>query len=169
VQYFERAVFELHPDEKPPYNVLLSQLGTFRLREKYPNGPPVAPTATPGPGGLKPAPTSTPTNPACAGIPESQNMTITPNCATPRSDFTMRFVSRGFKVGEIVQLTATAPDGLARPIGSVAANAEGVVQINLLMERASDWPRGLYTVVAEGDSSGKKGTGYFKIVPATNN
>ena len=33
VQYFERAVFELHPDNKPPYNVLLSQLGTFRLRD----------------------------------------------------------------------------------------------------------------------------------------
>src|SRR5437868_533905 len=32
VQYFERAVFELHPENRPPYNVLLSQLGTFRYR-----------------------------------------------------------------------------------------------------------------------------------------
>src|SRR3712207_9370467 len=30
VQYFERAVFELHPENKPPYDVLLSQLGKFR-------------------------------------------------------------------------------------------------------------------------------------------
>src|SRR5207248_2932021 len=30
VQYFERAVFEYHPENKPPYDVLLSQLGTFR-------------------------------------------------------------------------------------------------------------------------------------------
>src|SRR5437870_2624231 len=30
VQYFERAVFEYHPENQPPYNVLLSQLGTFR-------------------------------------------------------------------------------------------------------------------------------------------
>ncbi|HEX8229636.1 MAG TPA: hypothetical protein VF826_10035 [Chloroflexia bacterium] len=42
VQYFERAVFELHPENKPPYDVLLSHLGTFRFREKYPNGEPVA-------------------------------------------------------------------------------------------------------------------------------
>ena len=32
VQYFERAVFELHPENQPPYNVLLSQLGTYQLR-----------------------------------------------------------------------------------------------------------------------------------------
>ena len=35
VQYFERAVFEAHPDNKSPFNVLLSQLGTFRYRDKY--------------------------------------------------------------------------------------------------------------------------------------
>jgi len=51
VQYFERAVFELHPENKPPFNVLLSQLGTFQLRAKYPGGDPginsVVPTPTP--------------------------------------------------------------------------------------------------------------------------
>ena len=36
VQYFERAVFELHPENQPPYDVLLSQLGTFRYKSKYP-------------------------------------------------------------------------------------------------------------------------------------
>ena len=40
VQYFERAVFEYHPENPPPYNVLLSQLGTFQYRKKYPNGAP---------------------------------------------------------------------------------------------------------------------------------
>src|SRR5689334_6469621 len=29
VQYFERAVFEFHPAEKPEFQVLLSLLGTF--------------------------------------------------------------------------------------------------------------------------------------------
>jgi hypothetical protein len=38
VQYFERAVFELHPKNQPPYDVLLSQLGTLRAEEKYPIG-----------------------------------------------------------------------------------------------------------------------------------
>ncbi|HYP41720.1 MAG TPA: hypothetical protein VEX13_15285 [Chloroflexia bacterium] len=40
VQYFERAVFEYHPENQPPYNVLLSQLGTFQYKQKYPNGAP---------------------------------------------------------------------------------------------------------------------------------
>jgi|GEM_PF-2755762 len=49
VQYFERAVFELHPENKPPYDVLLSQLGTFQFNRKYPNGEPGAPPPTPVP------------------------------------------------------------------------------------------------------------------------
>jgi len=36
VQYFERAVFELHPENAPPYNVLLSPLGADALKSRYP-------------------------------------------------------------------------------------------------------------------------------------
>jgi acetyl esterase/lipase len=39
VQYFERSVFEAHPENQPPYNVLLSQLGTLRYNSKYPTAP----------------------------------------------------------------------------------------------------------------------------------
>ena len=35
VQYFERVVLEYHPENPAPYDVLLSQLGTFRYRQKY--------------------------------------------------------------------------------------------------------------------------------------
>jgi len=38
VQYFERAVFELHPENQPPYDVLLSLLGALRYGEKYGGG-----------------------------------------------------------------------------------------------------------------------------------
>jgi hypothetical protein len=38
VQYFERAVLEYHPENQPPYNVLLSQLGTYQYKKKYPGG-----------------------------------------------------------------------------------------------------------------------------------
>ena len=48
VQYFERAVFEKHPENKPPYDVLLSQLGTVRARAKYPQGFPGAAAGYPG-------------------------------------------------------------------------------------------------------------------------
>jgi polysaccharide biosynthesis protein PslG len=40
VQYFERAVFEMHPENPEPYNVLLSLLGVFEYKRKYPNGAP---------------------------------------------------------------------------------------------------------------------------------
>ncbi len=35
VQYFERAVLEMHPDNDPANRVLLSQLGTFKYRQSY--------------------------------------------------------------------------------------------------------------------------------------
>jgi hypothetical protein len=35
VQYFERAVFEHHPENAPPYDVLLSQLGTYKYLARY--------------------------------------------------------------------------------------------------------------------------------------
>ncbi|MEO5953717.1 MAG: hypothetical protein ABIQ44_14740 [Chloroflexia bacterium] len=46
VQYFERAVFELHPEKAAPYDVLLSLLGKTALQQKYPSGPPAPPTAS---------------------------------------------------------------------------------------------------------------------------
>lgn len=48
VQYFERAVFEDHPENPAPHNVLLSQLGTFRFKSKHGDGEklPKAPTPT---------------------------------------------------------------------------------------------------------------------------
>ncbi|HKP54407.1 MAG TPA: hypothetical protein VJ183_17350 [Chloroflexia bacterium] len=52
VQYFERSVFELHPENKPPFNVLLQLLGVLRYKQKYPGG---APDQNPNhePGALK--------------------------------------------------------------------------------------------------------------------
>jgi hypothetical protein len=38
VQYFERAVFELHPDNAEPHDVLLSLLGASLYGQKYPGG-----------------------------------------------------------------------------------------------------------------------------------
>src|SRR5438093_3672684 len=47
VQFFERAVFEMHPENKPPYDVLLSQLGTFQGKRIYSRGFPIASGETP--------------------------------------------------------------------------------------------------------------------------
>src|SRR5512140_3257966 len=44
VQYFERAVLELHPENKAPNDVLLSLLGVFLYKQKYPK---IAPAQLP--------------------------------------------------------------------------------------------------------------------------
>ncbi len=41
VQYFQRAVFEYHPANTPPYDVLLTRLGAGALTARYPHGAPV--------------------------------------------------------------------------------------------------------------------------------
>lgn len=56
VQYFERAVFEFHPEFQPPNDVLLSQLGTFQFQRKYGSGGTGTPQPTPGGSGPTPAP-----------------------------------------------------------------------------------------------------------------
>ncbi|MGA7732599.1 MAG: hypothetical protein WCD37_15170 [Chloroflexia bacterium] len=43
VQYFERAALEYHPENEAPYDVLLSQLGTFRYNDRYGAGSPRTP------------------------------------------------------------------------------------------------------------------------------
>jgi len=64
VQYFERAVFEYHPEiSDPKYQVLLSQLGTFQFKRKYPNGDPSG-TGQPTP----PPVGTTPTVPSASAI-----------------------------------------------------------------------------------------------------
>jgi hypothetical protein len=40
VQYFERSEFEYHPENAAPNDVLLSLLGNFRYKAKYPSGAP---------------------------------------------------------------------------------------------------------------------------------
>ncbi len=50
VQYFERAVFEYHPENAgTAYEVLLSQLGTFQYRKKYAGGAPGQQTSASNP------------------------------------------------------------------------------------------------------------------------
>lgn len=48
VQWFERARFELHPENAPPYNVLLGLLGN-EIRDNATPAPPAAPKPLPAP------------------------------------------------------------------------------------------------------------------------
>jgi hypothetical protein len=83
VQYFERSVFEYHPENQPPYDVQLSLLGRFQFERKYPNGDPGLATATPSPSPIsKPEPTHT--SGATSVATAALTVTLAPT-ATPRA------------------------------------------------------------------------------------
>lgn len=69
VQYFERAVFEFHPENQPPYDVLLSQLGTYQAKRKY-GDPPTWPGAPP------PTPVPPPTVGSAVTLRDGVNLTL---------------------------------------------------------------------------------------------
>lgn len=171
VQYFERAVFELHPENAPPYNVLLSQLGTFRYKQKQtpPTATPAAATATPLPSqptptSAPPAPTA-PSGPDCSGIPASVNQTVTPTCGPPGTRFV--FSGFGFKAGELVGVYATRPDQSVNGAPfQVRADNQGRVE-GIALNTNSNSPQGIWANSMEGTESHVKSIGYFKVVAAS--
>ena len=98
VQYFERAVFEYHPEEQPAFQVLLSQLGTFRFRAKYAaSGPPptvIVPGSPPPSGGNPPLSCDSPAGVYCAAATVSD--------ATPPLGGSVRVTGRLMQGGQPV-------------------------------------------------------------------
>ncbi|HYP40118.1 MAG TPA: hypothetical protein VEX13_07130 [Chloroflexia bacterium] len=171
VQYFERAVFEFHPENPAPNNVLLSLLGTFRLQSRGAAATPTvaSPAATPTTAPVNtpvPQPTSVPTappNPAadCSNIPPSVNQIVRPNCGPGGTIF--EFEGFGFTPGESVGVYATGPDG--RVSGApVQADADGNGRVTGITFRTgvNSMP-GIWANSMEGTQSGVKSIGYFKI------
>ncbi|HEX9991271.1 MAG TPA: hypothetical protein VGE45_22645 [Chloroflexia bacterium] len=162
VQYFERAVFELHLENQPPYDVLLSQLGKFRYDAKYgkggpqPTTPPNQPTAQP---------TARPTTPPAAScdLGGGRNGTATPNQVKPGG--TIVFEATGFIPGENVSFWFTAPDGsvagTARPL--CCAEPDGKVRFEPLQIPTSfaDFP-GRWALTVQGAISG---AGRSAVIP----
>ncbi|HEX8598761.1 MAG TPA: hypothetical protein VF952_09645 [Chloroflexia bacterium] len=165
VQYFERAVFELHPELQAPNNVLLSLLGRFQYDRKYgPKGTPGTGPGNPSPTVPPSAPTAPPADPnaTCDGIPAARNATVRPNCG-PRGT-TFEFSGTGFQPGENVGIYVTAPDQSV--IGAdfqVIANDAGNVG-GVFLSSNSAFPLGVYAVTYEGTSSRRTAIGYFKII-----
>lgn len=168
VQYFERAVFEMHPENAPPYNVLLSLLGTFRHQERAIYTPTTTPvvivdgTTTPAPPTFTPTATATITPGPCNNIPPSQDLEIRPsNCE--RSGAILSFTGRGFQPGERALMMVTPPNGaLYEPI-IIDANSDG--SVGPISTGTREWELGLYALTIEGELSHHKATGYFKLTP----
>ena len=159
VQYFERAVFEFHPENQAPNNVLLSLLGTFSYKARYqsptPNPQPPAATSTPAP--------SAATGPDCSGIPEAQNVAVRPPCAEAGTSF--YFLGSGFVEGEPVGAYVTLPTGQVYGTDFTdPADSKGMMDAFFINTNRGD-PPGIWTVTMEGLRSGRKGFGYFKVTP----
>jgi hypothetical protein len=137
-QWFERARFEYHPENKAPYQVLLGRLGAE-----------ITPSSSAE---------------ACADIPASVNASITPNCFKGGAKVTLR--ATGFNANEPVAYEIDGPPGVAIPAllagGTLPADASGVVQISNTLP--AGLPTGLYSITFRGRDSGKKGMIYFKII-----
>jgi hypothetical protein len=174
VQYFQRAVFEFHPEQAPPFNVLLSQLGTFRYRQKYLSPPatatpvPALPTNTPVPQAPTntpvPAATNTPTGPTCDAT--SRDGTADPKVVRPGT--VVRFTATGFAPNENASFWFTLPDqsvfGTASPL--CCAGPDGTVRFNPLILPASffQYP-GTWALTVQGQSSNHVSVIFFCVVP----
>ncbi len=157
VQYFERAVFELHSENQPPYDILLSQLGTFQYKQKYLQ-PPSTPTGVPATS----VPVATPGSIAdCSGIPASQNITVTPACAPAGSLF--NYVAAGFPPEDRVSLYTTRSDSrVVDPTTLEGTHRDAQLPDWQLSTHTVD-PQGIWAVTIEDLVTGQKATGYFKI------
>jgi hypothetical protein len=97
VQWFERARFELHPENQPPFNVLFGLLGNEIRDNAGPPAPPPGPTPTPGPKPLPP-----PTFNACQPDPNP--------AAAPQYPVQIITVDKG---AETVTLKNVSPDAVS--------------------------------------------------------
>lgn len=165
VQYFERAVFEFHPENQPPYDVLLSQLGTFRYRQKYtaPKATPtVAPTQPPAP----PQPTAVPD--CSQGVPDPRDATITPKCGPIGTIFQIH--ATGFTPNERISFWLTLPNGdvagTPRPldIGNHPGQFDDRFDSSILSGLGSQ-VEGIWAITYQGEQSNHQSIVWFKITP----
>ena len=148
VQWFERARFELHPENQAPYNVLLGLLGN----EIRSNTAAAAPTPAPAPAD------------PCADVPDPINGRIRPaKCV--KADTRMSMDVFGFKPNDKVGYWLTAPDGSV--YGTVQTEDIGPTgEVNNLRFSTTDMPAGLWFWVFQSSTDSKQTSIiYFKILP----
>jgi hypothetical protein len=178
IQAFERRVVTYVPNGVPGFKVQVGNIGQHYYDWRYknagrPSGPLPLPTATPGGPTATPTPppvtpTATPTpNPAadCSNIPQSINMTVSPNCGPGGTVFD--FEAWGFQPGENVGIYLTAPDQsvYGAPFQE-PADSRGRVS-GIYLESDPTFPPGIWALTMEGTSSRNKAIGYFKITAPT--
>lgn len=174
VQYFERAVFEHHPEFAGTANeVLLSQLGTFAWQATQatptPTTAPALPTATPT---STPAPpTATPVVACDQDVPAARSGTITPRCGPIGTLF--RITASGFTPGEQISFWLTLPTGQVAgtpsplnigPHNGSFSDAFDSEFLDLLGSQAL----GIWAITYEGETSKHQTVVWFKVTPDPN-
>jgi hypothetical protein len=172
VQYFERAVFEHHPEFAGTANeVLLSQLGTFAWQAKQAPATPTPGEATPTPTSKPAPPTSTPVVACDQDVPAAKNGTITPRCGPIGTVFDI--TANGFTPNEEISLWLTLPDGgvFGTPaplsIGPHNGAFTDFLDSEFLDLLGSD-ALGIWAITYEGEQSKHQTVVWFKIVPDSN-
>ncbi len=142
VQWFERARFELHPENKAPYDVLLGLLGN-EIRD--------------GAG-------TTPIDPP-SDIPAGQNAVAIPNSGASGTLF--HFVATGFQPGENIGVYITLPDRsvFGAPFQTTANDAGVSDSVSYNTRGLGAIPLGFWAITFEGTTSGHKAVAYFEILP----
>ena len=167
VQYFERAVFEAHPENKPPYTILLALLGSQKYKAKYPGGASASPQAVVS---ATPVPVATATFASALPTPTS----ISTATAATASGVTFLSV-QGNTPGSVASvavkgppsaqcaITYTTPAGVvsaASGLGQKTTTAVGLVAWTWTIE--SNSRSGMGTVLVQC-SGGVSGTTSIKI------
>ncbi len=143
VQWFERARFELHPENAAPYNVLLGLLGN-EVRA-----------------GSTPAPVTPPVANTCADVPDPINARIRPSKCVNQGD-EIEIDIFGFTPNESVGFWLNAPDGSIYgtrrsydigDTGSVSGFPLDTV----------DMPVGIWSLVFESSNGTHQSVIYFKV------
>lgn len=139
VQWFERARFEIHPENSAPYNVLLGLLGN-EIRDGQAQQPPPS-----------------------SNLPPSQNALAVPERGPRGTVF--EFIAKGFTPGEKIGVYLTAPDrsvyGAPFQVDSDDEGISDVVAFNTT--GFPDEGLGVWAITFEGVESHNKGIAYFEI------
>jgi hypothetical protein len=146
VQWFERARFELHPANQPPFDVLLGLLGS-EIRS--------APAA---------APPSAAPNP-CQTLAPATNGTLSATCLFGGEAFDA--TGTGLTPKETVGVYLTAPNQEIVPLpiiaGDAAASTQGTYRLRAALPALS--APGIYVLTLEGSRSGVRALLPFQILP----
>jgi hypothetical protein len=186
IQAFQRRVVTYTPNGVPGFKVQMGNIGQHYYDWRYKNAgqstavPPTQSTpgtgTTPGattvpgtPGtGTTPGATVSPTTGAggindCNGIPAANGVKVDPPCGPQGTDFDLD--APGFSPLENVNINLVSPDGRSLN-DSFRADESGELR-DVFVPTDTSLALGIWTVNMTGAGSQHKATGYFKLIPAT--